>query len=167
MHSKPILFCYDGSPASRTAMERGIRLIQGERRAVVLYVARLKSASAQPIGTRSLAGPGGDPGVVHAGTSAGGAANEMLRAERVAAEGGEVAHDLGVAAVEHMVRVADRHLWRTILDVADEIDADAVVVGARGRSALAGAVLGSVSTGLVHHSERPVLVVPPGSAEDT
>lgn len=37
---------------------------------------------------------------------------------------------------------------------------DLVVVGARGRSGLSAAILGSVSTHLVHHSDVPVVVVP-------
>jgi nucleotide-binding universal stress UspA family protein len=52
-------------------------------------------------------------------------------------------------------------VWRAILDIADEQDAAVVVVGARGASGLSSALLGSVSYGLVHNSDRPVLVVPP------
>ncbi|HVN51349.1 MAG TPA: universal stress protein [Acidimicrobiales bacterium] len=39
-------------------------------------------------------------------------------------------------------------------------DADVLVVGTRGRSALASALLGSVSTAVVHHATCPVVVVP-------
>ena len=51
-------------------------------------------------------------------------------------------------------------LWRTILEVADEIDADLIVAGTRGLTAVAEQPLGSVSDGLVRHSWRPVLIVP-------
>jgi nucleotide-binding universal stress UspA family protein len=44
--------------------------------------------------------------------------------------------------------------------VAESAKADLVVVGARGNSGLSAAVLGSVSTDLIHHSEAPVVVVP-------
>ena len=49
--------------------------------------------------------------------------------------------------------------FAALLGVADEIDARVIVVGSRGRSSVAAAVLGSVSTGILHHTRRPVLVV--------
>ena len=42
---------------------------------------------------------------------------------------------------------------------ADELDASAIVLGSRGRSPMAATVLGSVSTGVLHRTRRPVLVV--------
>ena len=55
--------------------------------------------------------------------------------------------------------------WQTILDVAEDTDAHLIVLGTRGRTAVQSGLLGSVSGALVHHSTRPVLVVP-GSARD-
>lgn len=51
-------------------------------------------------------------------------------------------------------------VWQTILDYADEVDAELIVAGSRGLSGIESTVLGSVSHGLVNHSRRPVLVVP-------
>lgn len=45
-------------------------------------------------------------------------------------------------------------------DVATEAGADLIVIAGRGRSALAGAVLGSVTQRLLHVAPCPVLVVP-------
>jgi nucleotide-binding universal stress UspA family protein len=88
----------------------------------------------------------------------------------------EIATELSEATTSEGVRLAaeagfDAHavsacnagsLWRSLLDVADEHDAEALVLGTRGLTGLSRA-LGSVSNGVVHHSRRPVLVVP-GSA---
>ncbi|HUA03498.1 MAG TPA: universal stress protein [Solirubrobacteraceae bacterium] len=49
-----------------------------------------------------------------------------------------------------------------IADLAREAKADLVLVGCRGHSAIAGLLLGSVTTRLLHVSPCPVLVIPPG-----
>jgi nucleotide-binding universal stress UspA family protein len=50
-----------------------------------------------------------------------------------------------------------------IADFAQSVDADVIVVGTRGRSPLAGALLGSVTQGLLHSATCPVLAVPPAA----
>jgi len=46
-----------------------------------------------------------------------------------------------------------------ILDLGEEIGADLIVVGSRGHGPLGRFILGSVSEGVVHHANRPVLVL--------
>ena len=62
----------------------------------------------------------------------------------------------GIRLVEHPV-TGDPATG--ILDVADEVGADLVVVGARGLGAAARFMRGSVSTRVAHHSRCDVLVV--------
>ena len=50
--------------------------------------------------------------------------------------------------------------WQTLLDGAQESGAAAILVGSRGRGAVAATVLGSVASGLVHAAALPVLIVP-------
>ncbi len=47
-----------------------------------------------------------------------------------------------------------------ILSVADDVDAKAIVLGTRGRGGVTSMMLGSVSRAVLHHADRPVLVVP-------
>ena len=54
-----------------------------------------------------------------------------------------------------------------ILAVAEERAADLLVVGSRGHGAVSGALLGSVSLGLLGESRRPVAIVKATHAEAT
>lgn len=51
------------------------------------------------------------------------------------------------------------HAARYIVQAADEHDVGVIVMGSRGRSDLAGLVLGSTAHKVIHLSSRPVLVV--------
>ncbi|HWT24328.1 MAG TPA: universal stress protein, partial [Solirubrobacteraceae bacterium] len=77
----------------------------------------------------------------------------------LAAEGAELARAAGFDAEPRALGTRERY-YRALLDLADELDAGVIVMGSRGRSAFAAALLGSVSSGVLHHAARPVLVVP-------
>jgi nucleotide-binding universal stress UspA family protein len=62
-------------------------------------------------------------------------------------------------------RVVRGEAGAALCSLADELEADVVVVGSHQRSALTRVFLGSVSDYVVHHSKRPVVVVP--LVEDT
>jgi nucleotide-binding universal stress UspA family protein len=59
-------------------------------------------------------------------------------------------------------RVEEGTPWRTILKVADEIEADVIVMGTRKHSSIGQLLLGSTAAKTLSHSRRPVLVVPLG-----
>jgi len=50
--------------------------------------------------------------------------------------------------------------WKGIVDVADQLDAEIIVIGSRGRTRLRGPARRSVSEDVAMHARRPVLVVP-------
>jgi nucleotide-binding universal stress UspA family protein len=62
--------------------------------------------------------------------------------------------------IDVVIRRSHREAADVIAAVADELDADLIVCGTHGRSALTGALLGSVAHGLLHLAACPVLVVP-------
>lgn len=62
--------------------------------------------------------------------------------------------------VEYQTRLAHGVPAEVVLDLADEIEADLVVVGARGLGRLQMLTMGSTSSKVVHAGRRPVVVVP-------
>ena len=92
------------------------------------------------------------------------------RARATAEEGAQLVADAGLETESVPVRAVSKGferdhatVWRTIVDTAEERDAAVIVLGARGLSAHArAALLGSVSTGVVTHAARSVLIVPHG-----
>ena len=79
-------------------------------------------------------------------------------AEAVAEEGAALARAAGLPARPLAVQ-AHGGPWRTLLEAAEAQGAAVVVTGNRGRGPFAASVLGSVSAGLAHNAELPVLVV--------
>ena len=67
-------------------------------------------------------------------------------------------HDTHIAT-----RFVDDHTARAILAVADEMDADLIVMGTHARHGLKRAVLGSVTERVLHETTRPVMTVRPGA----
>ena len=60
------------------------------------------------------------------------------------------------------LRSADGPPAEALQRVADEVDADAIVVGSRGLGEAA-PLMGSVSAVLLRDAKRPILVIPPGA----
>jgi nucleotide-binding universal stress UspA family protein len=63
------------------------------------------------------------------------------------------------------VATSGRAIGDAIVRQADAAGAAAIVVGSRGRSAAREIMLGSVAMSVLHHADRPVIVVPAGKAK--
>jgi nucleotide-binding universal stress UspA family protein len=89
-----------------------------------------------------------------------------LNEDEVQAEIKRQAEELTADGVETTVRMTNVFLGGpapAIAKIADEADADLIVVGTRGQSTVVGVVLGSVAQRLLHLAHQPVLVVPEDS----
>lgn len=137
-----IVIATDGSPEAREAVEYGLELAATEdAQAVLLQVmpptdwTRLdRGATVRPL-----------------------AEDLRLRDAPALTEAAELAAERGIAFTTAVVagRPADE-----IVAYADSVGADLIVIGSRGRGAVAGALLGSVSRDVLHESRTPVVVVP-------
>ena len=67
----------------------------------------------------------------------------------------------GVSYEIHMPHAAAGKVARRIAELAEELGSDVIVIGTRGHSVVAGAMLGSVTQRLLHEASCPVLAVPP------
>ena len=151
MSERTLLICYDGSDDAKQAIARAAPLFPG-RTAIVLHVWEpLKdAASVPPV-----------PGL-HGALEAGLMEMDQIGEDvsrRTAEEGAKLATSAGFEAEPSSVCAPGR-AWRNILRFAREHDVDAIVIGRRGLGGAERALIGSVSAAVVHHADRPVLVLP-------
>lgn len=146
----PILIAYDGSAHARAAIAAAARLFPA-RSAIVVSGWRSIEAT---VPATLIAVP---TGVARGAQVKIDAETEAVALDR-AEEGAALARELGLRS-EAVALKAGGAMWRAIMTSADTHDAAAVVVGSRGLSGMKSAFLGSVSTGLVHHCRRPVVVI--------
>jgi len=150
--SRPALLCFDGSEDATAAIGQAGAVL-GLRRAVVLTVWE-PFATWEPY----------DPATILS-APLGKLASRALDLDEITRELAEekLKRGLALAAAAGFAaegRTAQGKPWRTICDVAKEIDAAAIVLGARGLSRVESVLLGSVSSAVAAHAKRPVLIVP-------
>ena len=136
---KRIVIAYDGSDGGREALEQGLQLARNAR--AVATVACVRHAPLPIVG---------DPFYERA------LSRELHQGRAVLDEARAYAADAGVVAETELL---EGDAAEQILELARARGADLIVVGSRGRGAVAEALLGSVSQAIVHSADRPVLVV--------
>ena len=146
--TRPVLFCYDGSDGSKTALTAAVELIKPAD-AVVLVVWMPTVLQLARSGSFLVAVP--NEGEIDE--------QEAATARQLADEGAAGARTRGYNASARIAQ-ANESVAKTIDEIAQEIDAGLVVCGQRGRGTIGSALLGSVSHALAAHTKRPLLIAP-------
>jgi len=109
---------------------------------------------------------GGEVWVLHLREREMGAKTGVLRIDETTQEASDqvaasvnVLTEAGVKAHGEVRNTIFGYAAREIVNDAIEVDADVIVMGSRGRSDIAGLLLGSTAHKVIHLSDRPVLVV--------
>jgi nucleotide-binding universal stress UspA family protein len=146
-----ILICYDGSPDAKAAIDRAAKLLPNESATVLTVWEPFIDVLAHTPGALSGAVGAIDYDKV----------DETSRsfAEQRAAEGAEYARAGGLTA-EPRAASYETTIAKGILGEADDVAADAIVMGSRGLTGVKSLLLGSVSHAVIQHADRPVIVVP-------
>jgi nucleotide-binding universal stress UspA family protein len=161
--SSPLLIAYDGSDLARHAIQSAAALFHGGR-AVVLHVYEPLPMVATPVGAAMATS---EPDLAGAAEQVDEAAGR--RALDIARHGAKEAERAGLSATsETALASGTSGIAEAIVEKAVSIGASLIVLGSHGRSAIGAALLGSVSTAVLHRSSVPVLVVParPEADED-
>jgi nucleotide-binding universal stress UspA family protein len=152
-----ILICYDGSADAQAAIDTAGRLMHGSDAAVLtIWETMLETL------TRNGSLGMGMVGYVEDTDDD----KVQAAALETATEGAQRAIAAGLVA-EPRIAIRDDEIAAVILANASAIEADVIVLGTRGRGAARSLMLGSVSSSVVHHADRPVLIIPsPSLAEE-
>ena len=146
-----ILLCYDGSDDARAAAERAAKLFpQTPVTVFAVWEPYVEMLIQNGFGL-AYTPPVTDVEQIDAAI--------QKEARATAQEGAERLRHAGMAA-EPRIDARRASVAATILAVADEIDADAIVLGTRGRGGIKSLLLGSVSHAVVQQADRPVVVIP-------
>jgi nucleotide-binding universal stress UspA family protein len=147
-----ILICYDGSADAQAAIDGAGQLMHGSD-ATVLTVWETLLESLTRNGSVGM-GMGMVGYVEDSDDSA-----VQAAALDTATEGAQRAIAAGLLA-KPMLAIRDDELAAVILAAAQELEATVIVLGTRGRGRVKALTLGSVSDAVLHHADRPVLIIP-------
>ena len=145
---KNILIATDGSELAHKAVSQGLTLAKtGAAKATVVTVTEIWSAL--DVAHSSQRGQKDPVGTYEAAAAA--SANAILDSA------GKIAHSLGVDC--KLLHVPDKHPAEGIVETADKIGADLIVIASHGRRGLTRLLLGSQTYEVVTHTKVPVLVI--------
>ena len=143
-----IMIAVDGSSESLQAVREALKLIARGLRTEIALVNVQEPASLLELATRDA------DAIAAAAVQAG----ENLMSEAAAL--------LDAEGVGYSMAVVLGEPGSMLLEMAEDLNADMVIMGARGMGALKSAIVGSVSKTVITHCHRPVLVVRSPEEED-
>lgn len=149
-----VLIAYDGTENARRAVRYAGRYLSAERAVLVTVWEPMVRQAARMSGLSGMMQPDWLPDdetedVAH------------VEARAVAEEGLALAAECGLQAEARCIE-SGTTVWTTIVEIADELDADVIVTGTRGTTGLRSLIQSSTADHVLRHSHRPVLIVPPG-----
>ncbi len=136
-----IMIAVDGSPESLEAVRQALALVARGLRAEIALVNVQEAASLLELATH-------DSDAIAAAAVAAG--------EHLMAEGAAL---LDAAGVGYSMEVVLGEPGTALVDLAEQINADMVMLGARGMGAVESVLVGSVSKAVLHRCSKPVLIV--------
>jgi nucleotide-binding universal stress UspA family protein len=148
--TKVILICYDGSDDAKAAIESASVLFSGKQVVVLTVWESLADLFTRTPGGLGFGVPADEEELDRASRE---------RAEQEAQEGATLARDRGIDATA-TVHARSGTVADTVLTEADDIDADAIVLGSRGLGGVASLLIGSVSHAVIQSADRTVVTTP-------
>lgn len=155
MRSGPVLIGFDGSPAAERAIEEAADLLAPRR---VLVVVVWEAGRAFELAELPTLTPASPPIAMDIRTAFEVDKAVYEAAQRTAERGAALAKERGFDA-EGLAVADDLTVADTLIRLAREQDAQAIVVGAHGHGAVSELLLGSTSRDVVKRSPCPVVVV--------
>ena len=152
--ARPVVVAFDGSAEAQEAVRAAVALF-GTRRLLVVSVWEpgLAMTMMSTPDTSGLAYAAPDADQIMAVDEA-----QREHATSTADAGAALARELGATA-EALSVPDSANIAATVVGIADQHDAAALVVGSRGLGAMKSRLLGSTSRAVLHETHRPVLIV--------
>jgi nucleotide-binding universal stress UspA family protein len=146
---RTVLICYDGSDRAQHAIAVTAALFPGAHAHVLNVWEPLERIVARYAAIGPYLGEG--VGEADAGIEADSTA--------LAAAGAKLAVDAGLQATPHTASLHST-VWEAVVDLAEELDVDAIITGTRSLHGVREALANTLSHALLQHSVRPVLAIP-------
>lgn len=141
-----ILAAIDGSRASRLALDEAVKIARASGASIVAACVVEHASQLVDVGAVYQGGGSASPETVEAATAALEEADEVFKSQ-------------GVRGTSRAVDAYGESVASVIARIADECEADLIVMGTHGRHGMRRVLLGSVAESLLRAVDLPVLLV--------